>query len=55
MIIEERFFLFLMKLYVVTTHLNRLTETVQMSGHNICFYAKLKKIITSYHQLLLLI
>ena len=25
-------------------HLNRLNETVQMRGHNICFYAYLKKL-----------
>ena len=25
------------KTYVVTPHLNRLDETVQMRGHNICF------------------
>ena len=34
-----------MKPIVVTTHLNRLVETVQMRGNNICFYAELTKII----------
>ena len=42
------------KPYDVTPQLNRLDETVQMSGHNICFYAKLIKIIPTYHQILLL-
>ena len=35
----------------MTTHLNRLDETVQMRGHNICFYAELTNlslIITKY-------
>ena len=35
----------------MTPHLNRLDETVQMCGHNICFNAELKKlslIITKY-------
>ena len=31
------------KPYDVTPHLNRLVETVQMRGCNICFYAKLTK------------
>ena len=31
--------------YVVTPHLNRLAETVQMRGHNICFNGKIRKII----------
>ena len=42
---------FSLKPYVVTRHLNRLVETVQMRGHNIGFYAKLTKIslfITKY-------
>ena len=42
------------KPYVVTPHLNRLVETVQMRGHNICFYAELTKVIPNYHQILLL-
>ena len=29
----------------VTPHLNRVYETVQMRGNNICFYAELIKII----------
>ena len=33
--------------YVVTPHLNRLVETVQMRNI-ICFYAELTKIITKY-------
>ena len=41
--------------YVVTPHLNRLTETVQMRGYNICFYVELTKIIPNYHQILSLI
>ena len=41
---------FSLKPYVVTPHLNRLDETIQMRGHNICFYAELIKIITYYHQ-----
>ena len=46
---------FLSKLYVVTPHLNYLIQPVQMKGHNICFYAELKKNILSYHQILPLI
>ena len=34
--------------YVVTPHLNRLHKTVQMSGHNIYFYAEFTKIILNY-------
>ena len=45
MITEDNFSYFSLKLYVVTPHLNRLDETVQMRGHNICFYAELTKII----------
>ena len=33
------------KAYIVTPHLNSLTETVLMRGDNICFYAKIRKII----------
>ena len=43
------------KPYVVTPHLNRLVETVQMRGHNISFYSELTKIIRNYHQILPLI
>ena len=39
---------FSLKPCVVTPHLNHLVETVQMRGHNICFYAKLTKIIPNY-------
>ena len=38
------FFLFFsLKPYVVTPHLNHLIETVQMSGHNICFLCRINK------------
>ena len=37
MIIRDKFCLFCIKPYVVTSHLNRLKETVQMRGHNIRF------------------
>ena len=43
------------KPYGVTSHLNHLVEMVQMRGHNICFYAKLTKIIPNYYQIFLLI
>ena len=46
---------FSLKPYVVTPHLNRLIETVQMRGHSICFYAELTKIIPNYPQILRLI
>ena len=36
-IIRDNFCLFCIKSYVVTLHLNRLDETVQMRGHNIWF------------------
>ena len=32
----------------MTPHLNRLVETVQKKGHNICFHAELTKIIHNY-------
>ena len=48
LIIEGYFSYFLLKPYVVTPHLNRLVETVQMRGHNICFYAELTKTIPDY-------
>ena len=35
MIIEGYFFLFSLKPYIVTPHLNRPDETVQMRGHTI--------------------
>ena len=37
MIIQDNFSYFSIKPYVLTPHLNRLVETVQMRGHNICF------------------
>ena len=40
---------FLLEPYVVTPHLNRLVETVQMRGHNICFNAELTITIPNYH------
>ena len=45
---------FLLKPYVVTPHLNRLNETVQMTDHKI-FLCRINKIIPIYHQLLSLI
>ena len=35
----------------MTSHLNHLVKTVQMRGHNICFYAELTKTIPYYHQI----
>ena len=40
MIIRNNFCLFSIKTYVVTHHLNRLDETVQMRGHNIRYNEK---------------
>ena len=37
MIIRDNFCLFFIKTYVVTPHLNRLDEVVQMRRHNIWF------------------
>ena len=37
MIIWDKFSYFSMKLYVVTPHLNRLDETVQVRAHDIHF------------------
>ena len=54
-VFDDNFSYFSPKLYVVTPHLNRLIETVQMRGHNICFDAELTKIIFNYHQILPLI
>ena len=51
MIIGDNFSL---KPYAVTPYLNRLVETVQMRVHNIRFHAELTKIISNYHQILLL-
>ena len=47
----DNFSYFSLKPYVVTPHLNRL-ETVQIRGHNTCFYAELTKFITNYHQII---
>ena len=48
--ITEGFFYFSLKPYVVTPQLNRLVETVQMRGQNICFYVEFTKIIPYYRQ-----
>ena len=40
-VFDDIFLYFSSKPYVVTSHMNRLVEAVQMSGHNICFYAEL--------------
>ena len=45
MIIRDNFSYFSLKPYVVTPHQNRLVETVQMRGHNVCFCAELTKFI----------
>ena len=55
MIIDRKFSYFSFELYVVTPHLNRLFETAQMRGHNICFNGELTKIILNYQQILSLI
>ena len=55
MIIGDNFSYFSLKPYVVTPHLNRLDETVQMRGHDIRFYAELTKTFPKYHQILPLI
>ena len=49
---DDYFSYFTSKSYVVTPHLNRLDETVQMRGHNICFHTELTKNIPNYHQIL---
>ena len=36
-IIRDNFSTFCTKIYVVTPHLNRLDETIQMRGHSIWF------------------
>ena len=53
-VFEDNFPYFLSKPFVVTPHLNRLNETVQMRGHNIIlsFYTDLTKIVHNYHQIL---
>ena len=45
MITRDFFSCILHKEYVVTPHLNRLDETVQMRGHNIWFQWEIRKII----------
>ena len=45
MIIRDNFCQFCTKTYVVTPHLHRLDETVQMRGHNIWFQTEIRKII----------
>ena len=52
MIIEDNYSYFSLKPYVMTPNLNCPDETVQMRGHNICFYADLTKIIPNHHQIL---
>ena len=42
--IQDNFCYFCIKIYVVTPHLNRLDETVQMRGHNICLRLEIRKI-----------
>ena len=51
-VFDDIFSYFSLKPYVATPHLNRLIKTVQMRGHNICFYAELTKIIPNYPQIL---
>ena len=40
-VFDDHFSYFSSKPYVVTPYLNRLVETVQVKGHNVCFYDKL--------------
>ena len=44
MISKDNFY-YCMKVYVVTPHLNRIIETVQMTGHNIWFQWEIRKSI----------
>ena len=48
MIIRDNFYYFCIKNICCDSHLNRLDETVQMSGHNIWFLMRNKKIIIKY-------
>ena len=48
MIIKDNFCYFCIKTYIVTPHLNRLVETVQMRGHNIPFRWEITKIFIKY-------
>ena len=54
-VFDDNFSYFSSKPYVVTPHLNHLAETVQTTGHAICFYEELIKIIPNYHQIFPLI
>ena len=45
MVIQDNFGFFPIKTYVVTPHLNRLVETVQMSGRIIWFQSEIRNII----------
>ena len=54
-VLDDNISYFWLKPYLVTSHLNRHIETVQMRGHNICFYAELTKIIPNYRKILPLI
>ena len=51
MITEAYFFLF----FSLKPYLNRLDETFQIRGHDICLYAEMTRIIPNYHLLLPLI
>ena len=44
-----------MQTHIVTPHLNRLTEMVQMRGHKVCLNGKIRKIISKLSLLPLLI
>ena len=46
MIIKDNFCSYCIKTYVVTSHLIRVIETVQMRGHNIWFQQEIKKNIS---------
>ena len=52
--IKEDFSYFSLEPYVVTPHLKRLDETVQVRDHNTCFNVELTKQIFNYHQISLL-
>ena len=50
MIIRDNFSYFSLKPYVVTPHLNRLNETVQMRGQNMFLFI-INQVIHNYHQI----
>ena len=53
-VFDDNFSYFSLKPYVVTPHLNRLTEPVWMRGHNIryvLFLCKINKMIPNYHRM----